>query len=500
LKNNSKYVLLLTVLYFIISLFGILHHELWLDEAHHWLLARDSHSLVDLFRYTRYEGHPILWNILLYGITQFTVNPFWMQFLHISIATTAVFVFLKKAPFSWKFKTLFIFGYFMLFEYNLISRNYVSGVLFLFLACSIYKDRKEKFTLLCIYLALASNTHLIFTVIGFALFLTILFERLSDNELLHKKTFQLGFWIFLFGIFLCIAQILPPGDTRFFNRAEQIPVYEKFIKGFISLFKGLVTIPDFRTIHFWNSNLLVNLSKPISAILGLLAYFLPIVLFYKNKKVLFFTYVALIGTQLFFYVTQLSATRYDGMNYVIIIMALWIEYYHDNAANNLAFLKTPIVTVLLLIQFFSGMYAWSMDIIYPFCVAKETVDYLNTKKINTDNVISVTCDGTLISPFLEKKVYFLCNGSLQSYCHWNSDCGKNTSRKNIVKMISGYMISHNYAVFVSDFPLMVNLQSNKWVKINENTKVRFLKKFNNSIVSKANYYIFDVSKITADAQ
>ena len=388
----------------------------------------------------------------------------------------------------------------MIFEYNLISRNYILGVLFLFLACTIYKNRKEKFILLCIYLAIASNTHLIFAVVSFALFLTLLFERFYEKDFINKLAFRIGIWIFVLGILLSVLQILPPNDTQFFNRVDQIPFFEKFIKGFISLFKGLIPIPDFTSIHFWNSNLLVNLSKPISAIFGLLIYFLPVVLFYKNKKVLFFTYVALVGTQVFFYLTQLSSTRYDGMNYIIIIIALWIENYHGIIVTQFTFLKKPIIAIILLIQLFSGVYAYSMDLKYPFCVAKETVEYLKLKKINTNNVISITCDGTLISPFLEKKVYFLCDGSLQSYCHWDFDCATNISRQTIFDLISTYMTSHNYAVYVSDFPITNNFQSNKWVKIDDKTKVRFLKKFDNSIVRKADYYIFEVSKITTDAQ
>ncbi len=150
MKKETTYLILLTAIYFAVSLDGILHHELWLDEAHHYLLARDSNSFIELVKNTRYEGHPILWNTLLYGITRFSLNPFWMQFLHILISTSVVFIFLRKAPFNWIFKTLFIFGYFMIFEYNVISRNYILGVLFLFLACSVFEKRKENFILLTV--------------------------------------------------------------------------------------------------------------------------------------------------------------------------------------------------------------------------------------------------------------------------------------------------------------------------------------------------------------
>lgn len=44
MKFNNYSIVILTLVYFVISLIGIQHHELWLDESHHWLLARDSGS------------------------------------------------------------------------------------------------------------------------------------------------------------------------------------------------------------------------------------------------------------------------------------------------------------------------------------------------------------------------------------------------------------------------------------------------------------------------
>ncbi len=501
-KINTKNIYFFTILYFIISLIGIIHHELWLDESHHYLLARDSNSIFDLVQNTRYEGHPILWNIFLYVVTRFTLNPFWMQFLHICISTTVVFIFLKKAPFNWIFKTLFIFGYFMIFEYNIISRNYVLGILFLFLAASIFKDRGKKFVQICLHLALACNIHLMFAVIAFALFLTLFFEKYQNKQI--DKSLLIGTTILIVGLLVSAVQIMPPDDTLFFNRINQIPFHEKFIKGFISLFKGLIAFPDFNSIHFWNSNIVVNTSKIVASILGLLCYLIPLILFAKKKKILFFTYVALFGTQIFFYVTQLGATRYDGITFLIIIIALWIEKYYvlENIKQiNFIYslkcnlLKKPIIYGVLLIQFFSGLYAYGMDIKYPFCQAKATTEYLSTNKINTNNIISVSCDGTLISPFLQKKIYFLCRENLQSYCHWNLICTTDITQEEIIKMISNYMINHNDATYVSTYKITDNLHKNTWIKLDNQLMIRFLKKLDNSVVRNADYFIYEIKKI-----
>lgn len=502
MTQETKYLLLLTLLYFTVSLIGIFHHELWLDEAHHWLLARDSNSVGNLIQNTRYEGHPLIWSFTLYGITRFTSDPFWMQFLHILISTSFVWVFLKKAPFNLVFKTLFIFGYFMIFEYNLISRNYSLGILFLFLACAVFKDRNSKFILLAFYLAIASNTHLMFSVIAFALFITIFIEHYQNKQLLNTKNLM-GYLIFGLGLASIIIQIKTTNSSWLLDPIEKMPFGERLIKGYGSPFKGLINIPDFRTIHFWNSNLIVNSNRTLAALLSLLIYFLPLLLFFKNRKTLYFVYTALIGTQIFFFITQRAAIRFQGMTFIIMIIALWIENYYINEqykwnhyfnSLKLSLFKKPIVYGLLVIQLFSGVYAYSMDIVYPFSAAKKTVEFSKTDNYKHKEIITMTCDGTLLSAYLEKKIYFLCDQSLQSFCNWNASCAGNISRDESIKMLTEYMENHKEVLFISYYSLGNETNPN-WIALNDKIKVKFVKKFDNNIVEKLNYYIFEVARI-----
>ncbi|WP_284653706.1 hypothetical protein [Flavobacterium terrisoli] len=503
MKKETTYLILLTAIYFVVSFVGILHHELWLDEAHHYLLARDSNSFIELIQNTRYEGHPILWNTLLYGLTRFTLNPFWMQFLHILISTMVVFLFLRKAPFNWTFKALFIFGYFMIFEYNLISRNYILGVLFLFLACSVFEKRKEKFVLLCVYLALASNVHLMFSVIAFALFLSILYENNQSRQLFSKQ-YNIGYFIFGLGVLTLGIQLQTTDSNWFFNSISEIPLPEKGSKGMISLFKGLVVIPDFRAEQFWNLNYIVNLNRPLASALGLFIYLVPLILFFKSKKTLFFVYLALIGTQIFFFITLRAATRFHGMTYIIMIMALWIEHYYASDSYKLktildrfkvAIIQKPIVYGILLIHLCSGITAYAMDYSRPFASSKETVDFIKEKHLNILPIISLTCDGTTISSYLEKKVWFLCNQSYQGYCRWNFDCAEKINQAEVQQMVCNFMTDYNQAVYVSYFPLTDHPKRNVWVNLNKEVKVRFLENFDRAYIVKGNYNVYEVSKI-----
>lgn len=502
MKATTKYTFLLVTLYFSVSFVGILHHELWLDEAHHWLLARDSGSIYELIQATRIEGHPILWNVLLFGITRFTSNPFWMQLLNILIATASVCIFLSKAPVSRTFKILFIFGYFMIFEYSLISRNYMLGILFLFLACAAFRNRKQKFVLLCFWLILAANVHLMFGVIAFALLLILILENYQDKKLFNKS-YLAGYIIFLVGILLLLIQILNTNSGWFFSSLNGIPFSEKISKGFIAFFKGIVLLPDFRSLHFWNTNLIVVLNRNLSIVLGLLIYVLPFLIF-RKKHILIFIYSALIGMQVFFFITQRAAARFHGMAYFIIIIGFWLEHYNasDNSKLttffnrlNLAKFCKPIVYSMLILHCFSGIMAYCTDFNQPFASAKEAVDFIKSKNLQNIPAMSLTCDGTVPSAYLEKKIWFLYDHNYESYCHWDGNFPSHISASAVANLIGDFMKNHNRAVYISYDPIIKKQTSGIWIPISATVKVRFLKAFIDNAVVTDKYYIFEVARI-----
>lgn len=493
--KDQYYIYGLLLIYFILSVFGIINHEIWIDEAHHWLIARDSVSLMDLINNTRHEGHPILWNILLYIISRLTLNPFYMQLLHIIISTITVFVFLKKAPFSILFKGLFIFGYFMFYEYNIISRNYILGVLFIFLFISNFKDRKEKFTLLCFYLFLAMNTHSVFGIISFALFLTLLFESYYYTKTLKKKLLSYGSLIFVIGLLLIFIQIIPPEDAWFYDHIKKRAISQRLSFGFTSFYKALFPIPDFRTIHFWNSNLIANLYRPLAGILSLFVYIIPFFIFYRKKISLFFIYVALLGSQVFFFIIDLTAARYCGITFIIFIIALWIDksYYAEETSVNKKEdkFKSLIVYSLITIQFIAGVISFSLDIKHPFSNGKEIALFLKEKKIDNHMIVAPFCQGTYISPYLKKKVYSLCDDKLHSFCNWSSYFGCDQSKSSQIEMLSSLNIS-NKIVFISNIDIIETESLDVWHKLNDQLSIKKVAKFDNYVIRDQDNIIYEL--------
>ena len=54
-----RLAMLLYVAFVTVTIFG---HEIWFDEMQHWLIAKDSCSLSELFHNLRYDGRPTLTN------------------------------------------------------------------------------------------------------------------------------------------------------------------------------------------------------------------------------------------------------------------------------------------------------------------------------------------------------------------------------------------------------------------------------------------------------
>jgi len=486
MKQEANIHYALAAAYFCLALTGVLHHELWLDEAHHWLLARDSGNLSELWANTRYEGHPILWNFLLFLISRFTWNPLWMQLLHVCIATAAVVVFLRKAPISLSLKILFVFGYFMVFEYTLISRNYIMGVLFLFLACAAFPKRSLWFYL---SLGLVFQTHMVFGIPALALFGTDFIDRIKSKSW-NNPQYILGCCIFL-GLFAAGAwQMIPPHDSIFFDPIQKLPLTERLTKGFAFPFKGLFAIPDFRTIHFWNSNILVDVSKTASGVLALAAFALPALIF-RSRKALLFVYLSLIGGQFFFFITQRGATRFDGMALIVLMIGIWIEKVENPPKRK--FLQRPLVYGILMLQLISGAMAWVQDFRLPFTGSEESAHWLADNGLESRPLVGVTCDVTAISAYLPQKIWFLCENRYGSFCHWNRlSCGENITQKEIRSMLRSYLFRTTDGLFVSGYKIGDAAQ-NVW-EMRDGIEIRLLHQTGETVVRNSGYYIYEIRR------
>ncbi len=102
IKKNKE--LIVFVIYLTISFVLLFFHKNWRDEAQTWLIARDC-SLFELISIMKYEGHFLLWYLLLMPFAKFGFPYFTCNIISWLITSISVWLILVKSSFFF-FKNL----------------------------------------------------------------------------------------------------------------------------------------------------------------------------------------------------------------------------------------------------------------------------------------------------------------------------------------------------------------------------------------------------------
>src|SRR5512133_4266846 len=73
---------------------GAANHEMWRDEHHAWLIARDAATPLDVVRNLRWDMNPALFHLSLWPLTRVTHDPRAMQLLNLACAALAAWLVL----------------------------------------------------------------------------------------------------------------------------------------------------------------------------------------------------------------------------------------------------------------------------------------------------------------------------------------------------------------------------------------------------------------------
>jgi hypothetical protein len=488
--------LILLILYSIACFAGISFHEIWLDEAHHWLLARDSASLSDLLSNMQYDGHPILWNILLFGVTRFTHNPIWMQTLHVTISIFAAYVFIRNAPFTLVQKYLFLMGYFILYEYTVISRNYSLILLLLFAVTVLHLKQKPPRILIGFLLAILANVHLFGCFIAIAFMLYILFTEYKRSGVWFGTiNTVIGLSIFFIGVIICAIQVKPPEDSPFtsmYDTATFMDRIETVSSGFI---KAFIPIPDFLSQQYWNTNLLIVHARPFAIIMTIILIFLPVILLGSKLVELLYFYMGAALVLLFIYVVGIASQRYFGILYILLIQAFWLAK-SGNASmaayqNNARFyffetIKSRVLMALLLIQMVAGLITYSLDIRTPFSSGRQAATFLQSTFANDYEMITTHVAFPSLCSYTQKKMFVLNENKWESFIHWQRGFLEVPTSGEIVTKIKTYQAqSSSTVLLITDREFKIPAESKNMFS--------FLQKIGPGTVRTEVFYIYKIN-------
>ncbi|NJM74078.1 MAG: hypothetical protein HC862_30530 [Scytonema sp. RU_4_4] len=341
-KRDDFFTITSVIVFLSLGLIGILNHEMHFDELQAWMIARDSSSINNLFQNLKYEGHPGLWHLGLYFLSRFTDNPVVMQFYHLLIATTGVYIFVKYSPFNRQQKIFLSLGYFSLYEYGILSRSYVLGLLLIYCFCTLYTHRDKSFIPLSLCLLLLCNTHIHGFIIAISLLITLVFDtifyrEISDIITRKKLDITISLMIFLLGAYTSLKQVIPPSDSYF----DFVPVsglrfnfvLSDFIETLVTITRAYLPLQQFGVetgvAPFWETNALVSLNIYVAAIIAISLFIFSAVLFIRQPVVLLMYLMGTLGILSFIYTKYIGNLRHHGHLYIMLIACLWISHYYS---------------------------------------------------------------------------------------------------------------------------------------------------------------------------
>jgi hypothetical protein len=389
-------------LYAVLLGLGTWTHTFWRDEAGAWLIGRDL-GLTSMWHVVHYEGHPPLWFLMMYAVAHVTWNPEWMKLPNLVATALSAWMILSARELSAWTRLGLVFSYFMLFEYGLIDRNYMIGIVFLIAAVRWMQedDAELKIGVALSLAALASFAALIVAVCLYAYFLLPGMRR--DGEVRSQWDSRRFIAMGIFSVCAAgsAAVIWPPEDSAAFIFQGHPAAWTRIGNAFSGIADAYLPVPG-RLVGFWNVTVFDWMPGYVGIVVGaLLAVGLAVL--FRNGRVRWF----FLGTSALL-LAQMSATsrmfmRHIGWLFVVFLLALLLE--GDGGLRKTW--RAWMLSGVLLVQAGTGIYTAMVSVIYPFSAALQVADYLREHHLDQGPMVFAPGAGGLaVLAYLERPSAF----------------------------------------------------------------------------------------------
>ena len=424
-RGEALFSYSLVAAFVVLGVIGILHHAMWRDEVWPWLMARFSNSLRDLYRASRYDVHFMLWDVVLWILTKFTHHCQAMQWLHLALATCSVWVLVRFGPFTRAQKALCCFGYFAIFEYCLIAREYVLIALLVFSLCAVCDRRKDSFIAQAVLLFLLSNIDVLGTIIAFSFVAASALEHIRRRDVgelwaTRKRALILS-GVILCAALICVAlQSIKPKDALAFQGWPRPMTVSSFAAALGNVWRGYVPIPR-PFPHWmrlsWGLNFLLDSAPQTLALgatlsLGLLAMSAWTL---RRSPMAVVWYLFGSGLMLLFhFAVSVAQVRHDGLYFILYLACLWCGFTwsrDQKPQSSPAILPVRMerlfLPLILALQVVAGAYAWTLHLMTPFSASKLAADFIRQHGYANLLIIgSRELNVTPVTAYLDQPIYY----------------------------------------------------------------------------------------------
>jgi len=405
---------------------------MWRDELQIFQLGTNSRTLVDLSNNLRYQGHPALWDVLVWGVAHLTPNPAWMQVLHAATAVPIWLLVYRWSPFTRLEKLLLLLSYFLFFEYFVVTRPYALATLCGFGYVALRQHLRAHTALAWLLLGLQANvaTHATIASIAFALVFVL-------EERRHDARFLGGVALYLALLAFSIASMIPAPDFGPWDVAPRFELSGAIIPLMVMLGAFVPVDPDwFRAAaaflsdpqttpvpFVWNPNpaqYILGLAHPgaeqsllLAASLLIVPIALCVFLTRNRYRVLEFS-LAYVGICLFAALWHFpGGARHHGLVFIALVASVWTA--RAGASGRTSWL----LVALLAINAFGGVITLGSEF-NTFSQSRNAARWIETNNLAEMPLIgSRDAQVSSAGGYLGRPIYYLeceCTGT---FIVWN---------------------------------------------------------------------------------
>jgi hypothetical protein len=358
-------------------------HVMWRDEWMPLNAARFSPSIGEWFNEIKYIGR---WGFFgaVWIIEQCGGHPWLFKLCIVSVSTLGVYIVCRHAPFTWPQKALLSFGYYPLYEYGTILRDYSVIWAATVGCCALLASPRWRPLAFGAALALLFQTNPFGLGLACVLGSTYAFDMWRAGRLNTSILTQPAVWggglLAIVSFAIAFKTMTPPPEIAEIVLGQPLRTDSHVTRLFESLpfpLRAWLPIPLFGT---WNSHIL-DPWPWLQIALGATVAAVVISVLRTEATALFLFVIGMLGLGAILCHVPWTALRYHGPYFLLIVCAYWVmESRLDKATSTATWppvfrwtfdRRRPLFTGLLLIHSIVAMEFIVQEQVVPFSGSKE---------------------------------------------------------------------------------------------------------------------------------
>lgn len=417
--------------YFAVCLASALNHVMWRDEWQPIVAARDTSSYTGFLQTCQWYGMDGFFSFV-WLIQQCGLDLWFFKIVLVTISTVGIFVFCRYAPFTGVQKLLFALGYFPLYEYGVILRNY--GIILTASIVCTAAISSASLRPLFFFLGLAAMAQTnafggVFCVVFAGAYLFELYRRnaLTRAFLLKPATaIGVGVAAVSFGIaafaliktaFFAPEYIAAAGSG---GNVRNDPYIYRFIESLAFPIRGLLPIPLFGS---WNTHILDPWSwlQILGSVAAITFTFAAVA---RSRTAVVFLALGFLGLAALFSHVPWTSMRYHGHYLVLFVLAMWMAIALSGkstretgpGASWASTRTSTLFTTLLAVHAAIGFAFVVQERVVPFSGSREAAEIIR-RNAPPDAVVIGDIDAWMlpVSGYLGRPIYIASRKRMGSY-------------------------------------------------------------------------------------